>query len=84
MADTPATQTPTDAGAAPNGQPLEVKAPPGHSITAHQVHGWCAACSGVELWEELHAWRQRERATQVDAPFTDRAPAPSREVARHG
>lgn len=69
---------------APNGRPLESTAPPGHSLIAHQVHGWCSACPGVELWEEVHAWRERERAQVVDAPFTDRAPAPSREVAAHG
>lgn len=78
MADASATET------APNGQPLARTAPPGHSIIAHQVHGWCSACPGVELWEELHAWRQRERATLIDAPFADRATHPSREVAAHG
>jgi hypothetical protein len=79
MADTP---TP---GKAPNGQPLVRKAPPGHSTIAHQVHGWCSRCPGVELWEELHAWRQRERGLLNRAPATDRAPAPSREGERaHG
>ncbi|MGX1301346.1 hypothetical protein RKD35_002834 [Streptomyces albogriseolus] len=81
MADTPTTAA---EHAAPNGRPLEVKAPPGHSLVAHQVHGWCSKCPGIELWEELYAWRNRERAAQTDAPFTDLAPAASREVERHG
>jgi hypothetical protein len=68
----------------PNGRPPERTAPPGHSLIAHQVHGWCSKCPDVELWEELLAWRQRERARVDDAPFTDRAPEPSPEVARHG
>jgi hypothetical protein len=73
-----------DTQTAPNGRPLEHAAPPGHSLIAHQIHGWCSACPDVEMWEELHAWRQRERAAVDDAPFTDRAPAASREVSRHG
>ncbi|MFD5570464.1 hypothetical protein [Streptomyces cadmiisoli] len=79
-------QAPADTRAeeAPNGCPLEVQAPPGHSIIAHHVHDWCSKCPGIELWEELLAWRNRERARITDAPFTDRAPAPSREVERHG
>ncbi|MFK0063354.1 hypothetical protein ACIQTN_29515 [Streptomyces werraensis] len=81
MADTP---TAAEPAAAPNGRPLEVKAPPGHSLVAHQVHGWCSKCPGIELWEELYAWRNRERDRLVDAPFTDLAPAASREVERHG
>jgi hypothetical protein len=69
VAETPTTETPTEA--APNGQPLEVQAPPSHSIIAHQVHGWCSKCPGIELWEELFA--------------CDMAPAPSREGERaHG
>jgi hypothetical protein len=83
VADTPTTQAPGEA--APNGRPLEVKAPPGHSLIAHQVHGWCSKCDGIELWEELFAWRNRERARLTDDPFTDVAPAPSREGERaHG
>ncbi|MFF4900447.1 hypothetical protein [Streptomyces sp. NPDC001068] len=78
MADTPTSQT------APNGRRLEHDAPPGHSLIAHQVHGWCSACPGVELWEELHACRQHQRAAQDNPPATDRAPHPSPEVARHG
>lgn len=69
---------------APNGRPLEYTAPPEHSLIAHQIHGWCSKCPGIELWEELFAWRQREREMVDDAPFTDRAPAPSAEVSRHG
>ncbi|MEU0947651.1 hypothetical protein ABZ379_33865 [Streptomyces canus] len=78
MADTPTTDT------APNGQPLEHTAPPGHSLIAHQVHGWCSKDPGVELWEELHAWRQQWRGLMPDQPATDCAPHPSREVERHG
>ncbi|MGW3971199.1 hypothetical protein ACWEFD_18105 [Streptomyces ardesiacus] len=69
---------------APNGRPLETAAPPSHSLIAHQVHGWCSKCPGIEVWEELFAWRQRERAAHPDGPFTDLAPAASREVERHG
>lgn len=82
MADTPVTDTPPQT--APNGRPPLAQAPPGHSLIAHQVHGWCARCPGIELWEELYAWRNRERAHLVDAPFTDVAPAASREGERHG
>lgn len=38
----------------------------------------------VELWEEVHAWRQRWRGLLPDQPDSDRASAPSREVERHG
>ncbi|MDI9829698.1 hypothetical protein [Streptomyces sp. KAU_LT] len=78
MPDTP---TPGSPDEAPNGRPLQVDAPPGHSIIAHQVHGWCSACPDIEVWEELLAWRNRERARMTDAPYTDRAP---QEVAPRG
>ncbi|MDH6489655.1 hypothetical protein [Streptomyces sp. SAI-127] len=68
----------------PTGRPVVRQAPPEHSLIAHQVHGWCSKCPGVELWEELHAWRQRERGLLKDQPATDQAPHPSREVERHG
>ncbi|WP_411092308.1 hypothetical protein [Streptomyces sp. 049-1] len=69
MADTPTTPE----TAAPNGRPLEELAPPGHSHIAHRVHGWCSKCPDTEVWEELLAWRQRERAALPDAPYTDLA-----------
>lgn len=78
MADTTETET------APTGRPVVRQAPPGHSLIAHQVHGWCSKCPDVEVWEELHAWRQHERALLSAAPAADRAPQPSPEVARHG
>lgn len=71
----------SDQATAPNGRPLERLAPPGHSRSSHRVHGYCSFCPGIELWEELVAWRVRENEREEhDRP--DRA-APLEE-ARHG
>ncbi|MFC7791405.1 hypothetical protein [Streptomyces cinereoruber] len=56
MADTDTEQTPI--------------APPGHSIPAHRVHGWCAYCRGRTLAEEVIAWRsdaQERHVTETES-----------------
>ncbi|MGV2914555.1 hypothetical protein [Streptomyces alfalfae] len=63
-------------GTAPNGRPLEHTADIGHSRAAHRAHGFCSACPGIELWEELVAWRARENETHGSG-LPDRAPHPS-------
>lgn len=69
---------------APNGRPLEHTTPLGHFIAAHRALGFCSACPGIELWEELVAWRARENDAHGHGP-NDRAPHPSREGERaHG
>jgi hypothetical protein len=71
-----------DPDTAPTGRPLECTAPPGHSRSAHRVHGFCSACPGIELWEELVAWRRRENARHDAEDTPDRATHPSREGER--
>jgi hypothetical protein len=66
----------------PNGRPPGHTAPPGHSRSAHRVHGFCSACPGVELWEELVAWRRRENSRHDAEDTPDRATHPSREGER--
>lgn len=51
--------------------------PPGHSTISHRVHGWCSKCSGREVWEELHAWRTRERRAQGEPVPPQRPEDPS-------
>lgn len=31
--------------------------PPGHSIAAHTILGWCAACTAYGPLDEAEAWR---------------------------
>lgn len=52
---TPATPGWTDRGPVPT--PFELSA--GHSRVAHEAFGWCAACKGHTLVDELVAWRNR-------------------------
>lgn len=52
----------SNADVAPNGRPLEYTVRPGHSRAAHRVHGYCAACPGIEPVDELAAWRARANA----------------------
>ncbi len=40
----------------PRQEPHEV--PEGHSVPAHGLFGWCAACPGHLLSDEIVAWRQ--------------------------
>ncbi|MFM9594090.1 hypothetical protein ACKI16_23935 [Streptomyces scabiei] len=74
--------TPHPILSAPNGRPLENTAPPGHSRSAHRVHGYCAACPGIQLWEELVAWRALENARRAAEDAPDRAAHPSQEGER--
>ena len=71
----------SDQTTAPNGRPLDHLAPPGHSRAAHGVHGYCSACPGIELWEELLAWRARENASHGSS-LPDRAAPLEEGVAR--
>lgn len=51
-------------------------APPGHSLAAHRVHGWCAVCPSRTALEELVEWRIHENARHqraVDAEPTSAA-----------
>lgn len=43
----------------PRQEPHEVRA--GHSVEAHGLFGWCAACSDRLLSDEVVAWRQFAR-----------------------
>ena len=43
-------------GACPPQEPDEV--PQGHSVPAHVLVGWCAACRGKITSDELAMWRQ--------------------------
>ncbi len=61
MPDTTPTGRPVNR-TAPNGRPLEATAPYGHSTASHRAHGYCSACPGIEMWEELVAWRARDNA----------------------
>ncbi|MFJ3249079.1 hypothetical protein [Streptomyces sp. NPDC086782] len=39
----------------------QYRAPLGHSVAAHRVHGWCSRCPERTSDEELIAWRTHER-----------------------
>lgn len=42
-----------------------LEAPPGHSLAAHRVHGWCSHCRGHDAIEETCAWRVWEGERQA-------------------
>ncbi|MEU6594260.1 hypothetical protein ABZ923_34495 [Streptomyces sp. NPDC046881] len=46
------------------------KAPLGHSVPSHRVHGYCSHCQGRTVAEELAAWqvREQERYEAADDP----------------
>ncbi|MFB7114498.1 hypothetical protein [Streptomyces sp. NPDC056291] len=55
----------------------QYRAPFGHSVSAHRVHGWCSHCPEHTPDEELIAWRTHERrrhmvaqqATEAESPY---------------
>jgi hypothetical protein len=45
--------------------------PPGHSVSCHRLFGWCAACPGFLLSDEVVAWRSWASARVIGAMTFD-------------